>query len=672
MTSSHVATRNAQDLTGELSQSERYELDQYEKIVRFCNDIFSGEHPSIKLPADQTPIDAVTLENTLREASKRAQESRASAPKQPARVNAIFLEKSDELVCAEIQLERQRLERSIRDELEEQRAVKHVPTDAWSSLDLSDILSKALALTGANDAENGGASGQKRANNDNASDSFDDNTFYSSTDDFLSSQPATARNTRTKSKLSKNTTDDARESSPYSPVYNATPAQPASVPANPIQVPGLNPYNPGTANIQQWVSSYLAMVQAGGQPANPSTAPNTSAAYGVGPSSNPYTGMPPAEAARSAHGPERKKSKKKKRKADREAMNTAPSPRIKAEPRSVSPMAGPSQVRPNKRQRQTHDQGQDTGYDPEYSNLSGSKAQGNYQRYNEPSSRPADTTVVPQPRYLTNALPPRWIEQDGGYAGEQVDYSGAHGSRHAPNVHGVAPQNAQAPVYRDARLGPGESLEVRHYPARIAVDGYPEAHAQPRRIYVDSYGREYIEPQPQLVHQAVAPITTEQGYNAILQRTIAGQQAERPFDSGRAVYGGQAPAYAPPHNNVIAGSESQAADNRYRGYSEHPISQAQLVIQAAQQGSEIASNPVLRATSMHPGATQGHDGGNIPPYLRTYAHAPGHPASVDYNGRPNAARGDGYASRGVAYLEQPRDVGHQLPYSNASRERMYR
>ncbi|CEJ84499.1 hypothetical protein VHEMI03493 [[Torrubiella] hemipterigena] len=676
MASSHLVTRGAQDMAGELSQSERYELSQYDKIVQFCNAIFAGEHPSIKLPADRTPIDAASIETALRNASKRAEENRFSASKQPTRANPIFLEKSEELICAEIQLERQRLERSLRDELEEQRATKHVPSEAWSSLDLSGILSKALAMTGADDAENGVPSGPKRANNDNASDSFDDNTFYSSNDDFVTSQPTPHshnRNDKAKGNPSSNAANDARDSSPYSPVYNA-PAQPVSVPTNPVQVPGLNAYNPGTANIQQWISSYLAMVQTSGQAINAGHAPNVASAYGATQGGNPYTGVPAEESTRGGHGSDRKKSKKKKRKADREAMNAAPSPRIKAEPRSVSPVAGPSQIRPSKRQRQMHDQGQDVGYDPSHSNLSGANVQGNYQRHNEPASRSTNATVVPQPRYLTETMPPRWVEHDGGYAGEPVEYSNAYGSRHASgaaNVHQSSSETTQQAGYRDPRLGQGESLEVRHYPPRVAAEGYPAVHAQPTRIYVDGYGREYIEPQPQVIHQTAAPLTTEQGYNAILQRSMAGQQVDRQFDSGRAVYGGHTAPYAPQHSGGIVRGESQGGDNRFRGYSEHPMSQAQLVIQAAQQGSEMASNPALRATSAHPGA-QGHDAGNIPPYLRTYGQIPGHPTGVDYNGRQAESVRDGYASHGVAYVEQPRDVGHQLPYSDASREPMYR
>ncbi|EJT77828.1 hypothetical protein GGTG_02931 [Gaeumannomyces tritici R3-111a-1] len=112
-----------------------------------------------------------------------------------AEINPIFLEKSDHLVKTEIQLQRQRIERALREQLEQKRSSGGgalQPSEPLPDFDLMDVLQKALVLveqtappsTDANVAAN---------NNPEDSDSFDENTFYSSQFDDSPSSAHVAR-----------------------------------------------------------------------------------------------------------------------------------------------------------------------------------------------------------------------------------------------------------------------------------------------------------------------------------------------------------------------------------------------------------------------------------------------------------------------------------------------
>ena len=95
-------------------------------------------------------------------------------------INPIFLEKSEELKKAEIGLQRQRLERGLREEVEAKKSSGKTNTLAAdqasaSDIDVSDILAKATALASGAEAE---ASGNTNAADDDTS--FDENDYYSS------------------------------------------------------------------------------------------------------------------------------------------------------------------------------------------------------------------------------------------------------------------------------------------------------------------------------------------------------------------------------------------------------------------------------------------------------------------------------------------------------------
>lgn len=189
------------------SANELYDIQQYNKIVEFRDAILSGKHPKVKLPpgitASQSPSrppNAAVLFKGKGPSAKNLQYFAANgaplslppsassvAVSTKARfgsgnveINPILLEKSEPLIRAEIKLQRQKLERALRDEVEQRRGYPRIKdAEPLTDFDLSDVLSKALTLVQAT-AAHLPAVEDLTATNDAASDSFDDNTFYSS------------------------------------------------------------------------------------------------------------------------------------------------------------------------------------------------------------------------------------------------------------------------------------------------------------------------------------------------------------------------------------------------------------------------------------------------------------------------------------------------------------
>lgn len=196
------------------------EVQEFEKILRISDEIFSGTHPRLKVPQQfvrkvtprnlQTPpvsqpqvtaepsstaqskaelplplgtrpanMQATTPLNGSAAASSTATPSRI-VPKPTSEIDPIFLTKSDDLVRAEIQLQRQRVERVLRDQLEQRRLEarqKASVQEGKPDFDVSDVLSKALEIVKpvAAPADVHGANCQTAP-----SDSYDENSFYSS------------------------------------------------------------------------------------------------------------------------------------------------------------------------------------------------------------------------------------------------------------------------------------------------------------------------------------------------------------------------------------------------------------------------------------------------------------------------------------------------------------
>ncbi|KAL2851996.1 hypothetical protein BJY01DRAFT_208651 [Aspergillus pseudoustus] len=188
------------------------EAHEYEKILRISEDIFSGTHPRLKVPqqfvrkaASRNPPAPLTPQSKADEKAfsppKGPSQYAAPVPKPasshisytvngtpsttvPSRIlpkpvseiDPIFLEKSDDLVRAELQLQRQRVERELREQVELKRQVSKQKVsiqDATPDFDVSEVLARALELVKPDTSPDGTGPGAP-------SDSFDENSFYSS------------------------------------------------------------------------------------------------------------------------------------------------------------------------------------------------------------------------------------------------------------------------------------------------------------------------------------------------------------------------------------------------------------------------------------------------------------------------------------------------------------
>lgn len=270
-----------------LTDQEAYEIQQYAKIVRFRDAVFSGAHPTIKpptltLPPQRTPVSTSqgngapqAIPPSSRPTNEKDRDAaRVSLPAVTSlvvpkpfasartEINPLLLEKSDELVKAEVSLQRQRLERALRDEVEQRRFSKSSQSGRNPELDISDVLAKALTL--AQQPAAASTAGQDlTANHDAASDSFDENTFYSSQHDTPQSQSVEPQDSGAALQRPDSAAQAAEESRNRRAQAVAAPEPPTAVPTphrysqstvNPVVaafahiVPGLNNYV-GVANV---------------------------------------------------------------------------------------------------------------------------------------------------------------------------------------------------------------------------------------------------------------------------------------------------------------------------------------------------------------------------------------------------------------------------------------
>ncbi|MCJ1259475.1 hypothetical protein MMC24_007313 [Lignoscripta atroalba] len=192
------------------------ELLEYEKIIKLRDEIFAGTHPRLKAPpharsnvhsrpvevspkpgprvpngyatvprpsTDGVSLGANHAQRSTSHISSLQKTSNARHTLTSGAVSSgldpIFLTKSEDLVRAEMRLERQRIERSLEEQVHQRRIAsrQRVPDqEAVPDFDVTEVLAQAQELVKPITlAENIGANGIA-----SSSDSFDENTFYSS------------------------------------------------------------------------------------------------------------------------------------------------------------------------------------------------------------------------------------------------------------------------------------------------------------------------------------------------------------------------------------------------------------------------------------------------------------------------------------------------------------
>ncbi|KAL9615415.1 MAG: hypothetical protein Q9167_000093 [Letrouitia subvulpina] len=190
-----------------------YKSHQYQKIIKLRNDVFAHNHPRLRLLSqnERLPNEPTQLLHTpgaprgtsqhafrnqtepsqVRDSNTGTTKSNTSPFKLPkvthldptklssSAIDPVLLTKSEVLVKAELQQKRQRLERTLEEQLKDKKnssKPRSFDQDAWPDFDVDEVLRKAQELVKPlKPAE---------SNNTNrifsSSDSFDENTFYSS------------------------------------------------------------------------------------------------------------------------------------------------------------------------------------------------------------------------------------------------------------------------------------------------------------------------------------------------------------------------------------------------------------------------------------------------------------------------------------------------------------
>lgn len=196
---SHQQTVNGA-LSGHLDHAA-----EYEKILRLRDEIFSGSHPRLKVPPHAirkiTPRVAASSPSSISQSNNNAALQNASilpfssstpifdprpasvsrtTPAKPiSELDPIFLTKSDDLVRAEMQLQRRRLEQALREQHEAVAAKADAPGpkfDTRPDFDVAQVLIQALERVPPVALSEKSANGTVATNEE----SFDENSFYSS------------------------------------------------------------------------------------------------------------------------------------------------------------------------------------------------------------------------------------------------------------------------------------------------------------------------------------------------------------------------------------------------------------------------------------------------------------------------------------------------------------
>ncbi|PHH79683.1 hypothetical protein CDD80_4048 [Ophiocordyceps camponoti-rufipedis] len=776
-----------------LSNEKDYETKQLQMIVRFRDAVLSGSHSSFKPPKDHVGGQGLHPPRSTDARSRRSPETGA-APQAESSVPSV--EKSDP-VGNEIITRRRALESVLRDEGKKRRPVKSNEVALYSKIDTSDVLVKALALVP--DTTAPPPVGEELVTDrGGASDSLDDNTFYSSQFDTPQPQkdsrphdepvearapaaveperaPRTVGETATAvAVIDPQSTDAARPP----PLQGSLPAAPTVAASGAVSsvvvVPGLNNYNQqgsaptrpgrhipsggqsssddlvildtlpaGTAATSgrsqplsnSYIDSHPPSPLLRGRPLQPFAPPRAAqssplsvSGQGRGPADlasvhgsrgapaqvaalrlEPTTATSPESSGQVGRSSDKKKNKKKKRKADRQAPGTETNPYIKPEPRSPSPLAGPSYTRANKRQRQSRGQVLETEYEPSYSRPLAHPPVDHYlQRpYRDQPIAPAYEGPRAYPQRAVSAA----VLGDAGYGREYMDDRRlpAENEARGYGLPGPAPPYPYSPMLAYPPRPVSQSFGVegyrglsrpyREFSARgtmnVGPDDDPYAGLPPKaRILVDAYTRGYLEHshhltgpgEPSVVYERMPP-----------PRAVSRHPGPEPYGEAGLVYGGAPASYAMPRRVVTQPMEYapyEYRDGQHREYSARSMAPPGDLVE---MGSTTDRRPMADTPREHPMAATGMMAAETVRYEVPQAYGrvqsvrpdmPGHASGVHPEGRREAAqpylrefaprpaepyhRPQTRAGGEIAFIERPRAATQAIVYADDVRREIYR
>ncbi|KAK5954614.1 hypothetical protein OHC33_004336 [Knufia fluminis] len=175
------------------------EIAEFEKILKLRDEIFAGNHPRLTVPThalrkvspastqlsshSSAPVQAQQSSQlqlpglSLTEETERPKSTQPQPATTPSGINPVLLTKSDDLIRAETVLQRQRLEKQLRDQFEQKRLdfrKRPAPNEARPDFDISALLAKALDIVKPISLS------KEQSDKEEENDSFDENSFYSS------------------------------------------------------------------------------------------------------------------------------------------------------------------------------------------------------------------------------------------------------------------------------------------------------------------------------------------------------------------------------------------------------------------------------------------------------------------------------------------------------------
>ncbi|PFH62575.1 hypothetical protein XA68_12995 [Ophiocordyceps unilateralis] len=771
-----------------LSEKEAYEMQQLELIVHFRDTIISGSHSSLKSPKDQSRREGLYPPHSTDARGQGSHGDDATTSpviSKPARTesNAPLLETSDD-VRTQVTTRRRALEQVLRDEMEQRRFVKSSQSSLYSTLDISDVLAKAVALVPDTTAPPPFETPQSQMASRVRTQS-DEPRGSAAVPGQPERVPRTVDETAQAAAATVAGSADPVRQRVHKPDLPAVPTAAATtaVPSA-VVVPGLNNYlqegntstQPGrhTVSGEQSQSDDLVMLNplpSGAaatsgrsqplsnsyidshppspllrgrplqQPVAPPTVQNSPlpvSGRGRGMTNlgvqrsraapaqiaalrlEPSTATSPESSSQGGRGSDKKKNKKKKRKADRQAPGMEANPFIKIEPRSSSPLAGPSYIRANKRQRQSRGQVPEAEYEPTYSrsHVRGPVDQHLSRPYRDQHAplgydggraypqRAVSAAVIGGPGYGREYVDDRGLPVDSQarghgllgpappypappYPAPPYPYSPMLAYPPRPVSHSFATDGFREPPRPYRELTEGGRLSAR--PEGDPYAGQPKA--APPRILVDAYGREYFDSS----HPPVGPGEPSVLYERIPPRAVSRHPGPESYGDAGLVYGGAPATYAVPRRIVtqpIEYAPYEYRDGQQREYPTRAMAPAGDMVEmgATTERRSMADAPreyPVGATSMMPAETlryevpqaygrvqsvrpemPGHapavhsDGRReaMQPYLREYAARPAEP----YH-RPQTRAADE-----IAFIERPRAATQAIVYADDVRREIYR
>ncbi|KAF2109865.1 hypothetical protein BDV96DRAFT_502059 [Lophiotrema nucula] len=528
------------------------ETQFFEKLLQIRDEVLAGKHPRIHLPPNvleqvaprptqhTPPVPSKLVNGTVNGVNasqsfpprpdsslQHTASNDHSTPPQTAQrpftakstssgIDPVLLTKSDHLIRAELNLKRQQVERTLKDQYDKKGRDKDATVDE-SRFDVEDILSKAQEsakpLSGLPPA----------ASHSEGSESFDENSYYSSKANSWSSEDAeNANGTDTAQSLNL----QAKRLEPLAgapkPPTRFPPPAPEQADTAVIDleeeyepVDDIEIYEPEPARVPEDAEeSDYSPPPADVGPSGPSRGrgrqrgfENNSGTNGSSRRQSPAGQAPPIQ------NPRKRRREEKRRQQANKRVVRSPVPYIKEEPQSPPPFASYPDTQPSKRRAlQPLSSDVDTvpareGRQQPLYHRDQEHAPRAYRQYDEPLS----PTVV--------RVPQRRDDQDlrrvasHQYARRQLSpaaeiYSPSEVRHIRAASHAFVDRPTQ-PVYREASARP--SAAPRYVQERSPVHEYlPHAQSPvsmappPRRIVVDQYGNKYYA-APVDARESMAP-----------------------------------------------------------------------------------------------------------------------------------------------------------------------